>query len=624
MELKTTAKLLAFGLLACVATATAQIKEARVASDFTQAGLRKQVVDMQTVPSEKFVLNEKAGLSRVPVSSSVLKQAKAGNAFALPYKEDFETYSQKKNTLEAFGYTTIPASGQESSFLIGLLAMGSVPVPGNSGYYYMAALPDGTMTSADEWVVSSPVTLKKDQDYIFEMYAFLPGLSSDGGQTIQKDEFKVCLGSGATAAELTKVLLDYSGDKAISTLGWQRMKAVFSVENEGTYYFGINYCSKKVSNALMFDDIALYEAQEYNADVEYLYYGKPIYPFLPEFMEQPAMKDSVYVFATNTGKNELTNVNMTVTLKKNESEMFKCSSVVDNVPLGENVILKSGDGYELPKAVNDLKPDSFEISTTITSGTFTKTLEKEKFYGARYTKNMYARDNGFPSGYIYRNPNYDVEFALMYEVPVRSTLDSIYFVLEYEKDPVDGGVIVYQFAEGGRLNPVGIAPCVYQNLTDKSLDEFIVPAYNAEDDGPCVLEPGVYLLSLLQPKGCEVNIIGMENNDFVTTGMISYNGEPFEAEAFTPFLRMFVSEGTSSAPSVSANQTTVFSTADAFNFTYTDDFTSMDVYNMNGQKVSSYALPQTGTFSIAKSALNDGVYMFRMNGKTTEVLRAVK
>lgn len=74
----------------------------------------------------------------------------------------------------------------------------------------------------------------------------------------------------------------------------------------------------------------------------------------------------------------------------------------------------------------------------------------------------------------------------------------------------------------------------------------------------------------------------------------------------------------------SSNTTKLFSTADAFNFAYTDDFTSVDVYNVNGQKVSSYALPQTGTFSIAKAGLADGVYMFRMNGKTTEVLRAVK
>lgn len=82
--------------------------------------------------------------------------------------------------------------------------------------------------------------------------------------------------------------------------------------------------------------------------------------------------------------------------------------------------------------------------------------------------------------------------------------------------------------------------------------------------------------------------------------------------------------GASSVENVSANTTKLYTTSDAFNFTYTDDFTSMDVYNMNGQKVSSYALPQTGTFSIAKSALSDGVYMFRMNGKSTEVLRAVK
>ena len=97
-----------------------------------------------------------------------------------------------------------------------------------------------------------------------------------------------------------------------------------------------------------------------------------------------------------------------------------------------------------------------------------------------------------------------------------------------------------------------------------------------------------------------------------------------QALFFSLYDASFESGNTGIEPVETANTTKLYTTSDAFNFTYTDDFTSMDVYNMNGQKVSSYALPQTGTFSIAKSALNDGVYMFRMNGKTTEVLRAVK
>ncbi len=86
----------------------------------------------------------------------------------------------------------------------------------------------------------------------------------------------------------------------------------------------------------------------------------------------------------------------------------------------------------------------------------------------------------------------------------------------------------------------------------------------------------------------------------------------------------FGESSSSSVQTVSANETKVFSTTDAFNFTYTDAFTSMDMYNMNGQKVATYTLPQTGTFVLPKTGLNDGVYLFRMNGKATEVLRAVK
>ena len=111
-----------------------------------------------------------------------------------------------------------------------------------------------------------------------------------------------------------------------------------------------------------------------------------------------------------------------------------------------------------------------------------------------------------------------------------------------------------------------------------------------------------------------------QNGRKVLTQWIDYDSKIFFA------LRgNYVASAVTSVPSVESDGgANVLSTSDAFNFTYTDDFTSVDVYNVNGQKVSTYALPQTGTFSIAKAGLADGVYMFRMNGKTTEVLRAVK
>lgn len=115
-------------------------------------------------------------------------------------------------------------------------------------------------------------------------------------------------------------------------------------------------------------------------------------------------------------------------------------------------------------------------------------------------------------------------------------------------------------------------------------------------------------------------LLGGQNGEFITTSWIDMN-----THLFMLLTDAVYGDGISGiAPVESSNTTKLFSTSDAFNFTYTDDFTSVDVYNVNGQKVSTYALPQTGTFSIAKAGLADGVYMFRMNGKTTEVLRAVK
>lgn len=125
-----------------------------------------------------------------------------------------------------------------------------------------------------------------------------------------------------------------------------------------------------------------------------------------------------------------------------------------------------------------------------------------------------------------------------------------------------------------------------------------------------------------RPDGANYAFIGSYDEE---TQEYSINSRGVNTMYFSLHGVVYADLGQTGIASVeSSNTTKLFSTSDAFNFTYTDDFTSVDVYNVNGQKVSTYALPQTGTFSIAKAGLADGVYMFRMNGKTTEVLRAVK
>ncbi len=128
-----------------------------------------------------------------------------------------------------------------------------------------------------------------------------------------------------------------------------------------------------------------------------------------------------------------------------------------------------------------------------------------------------------------------------------------------------------------------------------------------------------------RPDGENRSYFRMKNADgTIDSGLYSWTGATYTMYMELAYAIYGEDPTTGIAPVESSNTTKLFSTADAFNFTYTDDFTSVDVYNVNGQKVSSYALPQAGTFSIAKAGLADGVYMFRMNGKTTEVLRAVK
>ena len=128
-----------------------------------------------------------------------------------------------------------------------------------------------------------------------------------------------------------------------------------------------------------------------------------------------------------------------------------------------------------------------------------------------------------------------------------------------------------------------------------------------------------------RPDGENRSYFTMKNADgTMDTGLYSWTGATYTMYMELAYAIYGEDPASGIASVESSNTTKLFSTSDAFNFTYTDDFTSVDVYNVNGQKVSSYALPQTGTFSIAKAGLADGVYMFRMNGKTTEVLRAVK
>ncbi len=84
-------------------------------------------------------------------------------------------------------------------------------------------------------------------------------------------------------------------------------------------------------------------------------------------------------------------------------------------------------------------------------------------------------------------------------------------------------------------------------------------------------------------------------------------------------------DGLSSEKPVSSNNSTqVYTTNDSFELNYTSDFTTASVYNLAGQVVATYDLPETGKFTVSSAALTKGTYLIQFTGKSTETVKVVK
>lgn len=85
-----------------------------------------------------------------------------------------------------------------------------------------------------------------------------------------------------------------------------------------------------------------------------------------------------------------------------------------------------------------------------------------------------------------------------------------------------------------------------------------------------------------------------------------------------------IGDGTTDLEESNVQPVKVYSLNGQFNLTYPNVYTAVEVYAVNGNKVASYNLPENGTFSIDNSSLANGVYLIRMIGQTSEVLKVVK
>ena len=65
---------------------------------------------------------------------------------------------------------------------------------------------------------------------------------------------------------------------------------------------------------------------------------------------------------------------------------------------------------------------------------------------------------------------------------------------------------------------------------------------------------------------------------------------------------------------VTITDTKVVNKNNRFDLSYTPDYSAVSVYTVSGQKLTSYSLPTTGTFSIPNGNYSKGVYLFNFTG----------
>lgn len=171
------------------------------------------------------------------------QQSKA--AITFPYKENFETGS---------AWTITDANSKMSiGALTGITAL--------SGSSYLISMYDAA-NSRNAWAISPAVALVANTTYYVYVNYYSPGYSG------VKDEFKITVGSGATSASQTTVLLDKSGTNAVATSAWTYVEMSFTPSQSGDYYFGINHCTvAKDVNAVAFEDFVVSETKVIPAPV---------------------------------------------------------------------------------------------------------------------------------------------------------------------------------------------------------------------------------------------------------------------------------------------------------------------------------------------------------------------
>ena len=165
------------------------------------------------------------------------QKAPAASA-SLVYSYDFEDDQT---------WTIVENSSTISSYSFPMQIGGLQGIDPVSGNYYLISGYDNR-AARNAWAFSEGVELTAGQTYSVGVYAYASGYQNT------LDEWRVTVGTAANEASQTTTVIDRSGDNAVSYTEWTLCTAEFTPSASGTYYFGINHCTKTFDvNAVAFD-----------------------------------------------------------------------------------------------------------------------------------------------------------------------------------------------------------------------------------------------------------------------------------------------------------------------------------------------------------------------------------
>lgn len=538
--------------------------------------------------------------------------------FTLPYYQNFESSDRD---LANLGYTQTGNIGE--AFEVGTLAdQNSNRIPGASGYTYLVvSQPNNAVVASNQWLFSSEVSLTAGTEYCFEMYVFAPEFTKG-----IPESFKLAIGESKAEANM-KIVADRTGQNAVASASWVRVRAFYTPTATKAHYFGINYCTPAGGRLMAIDDIRFYEVKANDANVEFYSYPMHNYTLVPEFLKQ-YVKDTVYVAVENTGKNSMSNPSLTVNVKKNGTEDFTnvsyfSGSLPNDMP---SFLLGTSEPYTVAAPTSQTAKDSYEISATITS---TEGLDKTittTFEGGLLTDDILGYDNGEVGRDYYPIAGKDAYCGAIFYFHVRTKIKSLSFVGVALKENTGATVGIYEFTtDGTGLNLIGTSlPIVSGAL--KEAQEYAVGVLESKQGGDLIVNPGAYFVSIMQPKDDSFAVMPATNYNPAGAGIYYVPAtKEFDYLPVTLSLRTIVESAPTGifTPNIT-DGISVYSDNNTFELNYTSDYTSAVIYNLSGQAVAAYDLPENGKLSVLTTNLLKGTYLIRFAGKKAGTVKIVK